>query len=329
MASRVSLRMAGMSDLKPIYLVCGDDDAKIDSWRTRVRRRAEAELGPGGLETFDARADGPERVVAALATLTFATGTRYLLAEDVAQWKAGELAPLCATLESMPPDLVLVLIARGKPLKGLVKAVESAGGELKECEAPKPWELPKWAVARARECGLILDPEAARLLIAVVGSGQQRLLREIEKLAIALHPEVTARVEDVEGLAAGEMTPKVYDLADALVAGDLEETMQLAEDLAAQEERPSRFVYPIVGRLREVHRVIELLEGGVVEKELPKLMRAPPWRMKKVVALARRADRETLERALCRFADLELELRGGGSLDEATAVSLTLARSAA
>jgi hypothetical protein len=35
-----------------------------------------------------------------------------------------------------------------------------------------------------------------------------------------------------------------------------------------------------------------------------------------------------LERAICRFADLEVELRGGGSLDEATAVTLTLARAA-
>lgn len=317
-----------MAELKPVYLVCGHDDAKIDAWRTRLRRRAEEELGPGGLETFDARADGPEAVVTALATLTLAAGTRYLLAEDVAVWKAAELVPLTTALESMPPDLVLMLVARGKPLKGLVKAVEMAGGEVKEYEAPKPWELPKWATARARELGLILDPEAARLLVAIVGSGQQRLVREIEKLAIALHPDVTARVEDVEQVAAGETAPKLYDLADALVAGNLEATMQLAEELSAQDERPSRFVYPIVGRLREVHRAVELLDAGLSEKGLAKELKAPPWRVKKVVTLARRADRETLERALCRFADLELELRGGGSLDEETAVSLTLARCA-
>jgi DNA polymerase-3 subunit delta len=317
-----------MAELKPVYLVCGDDDAKIDSWRTRLRRRAEEELGPGGLETFDARVDGSAPVVAALATLTFATGTRYLLAEDVAAWKAPELAPLLAGLESMPPDLVLMLIARGKPVKALVKAVEAAGGEVNDYEAPKPWELPRWAIARARELGLILDPEAAKLLVAIVGTGQQRLAREIEKLAIALYPDATAGVEDVEQLAAGETAPKLYDLADAVAAGELEATMQLAEELTTQEERPSRFVYPVVGRLREVHRAIELLESGVSEKDLAKEMKAPPWRAKKVVALARRADRETLERALCRFADLEVDLRGGGTLDEATAVSLALARSA-
>ncbi len=318
-----------MAELKPVYLVCGDDDAKIDAWRTRLRRRAEDELGPGGLEVFDARADGPEPVVAALATLTFATGTRYLLAEDVAAWKAADLRPLITALESMPPDVVLVLIVRGKPLSGLVKAVEAAGGEVHDYAAPKPWELPKWAIARARELGLRLDPEAAKSLVAIVGSGQQRLLREIEKLALALHPEVTARVEHVEQIAAGETTPKVYDLADALVAGDLEATMLLAEELTAQEERPSRFVYPVVARLREVHRATQLLEAGVGEKNLAKEMKAPPWRVKKVVALARRTEGEALERALCHFAELELELRAGGGLDEQTAVSLTLARSTA
>ena len=55
-----------MADLKPAYLICGDDDAKIDAWRARVRRRAEEERGPGGLEMFDARASEPAEVVAAL-----------------------------------------------------------------------------------------------------------------------------------------------------------------------------------------------------------------------------------------------------------------------
>ena len=32
-------RLAGVAELKPAYLVCGDDDAKIDAWRARVRRR--------------------------------------------------------------------------------------------------------------------------------------------------------------------------------------------------------------------------------------------------------------------------------------------------
>jgi len=318
-----------VADLKPVYLICGDDDSKIDAWRMRVRKRAEAENGPGGLEAFDARAADPEEVVASLAALTFATGTRYLLVDEVGAWKAGVIEPLVDAIAAAPPDTVLVLVVRGKPLKALVQATEKIGGEVRDHAAPKPWELPKWATGRARELGLRLEGEAAKTLVAIAGPSQQRMSRELEKLAIALHPEPTVHVEDVERLTAGEASPRVYDLADAVVGGNIEAAIELAEDLVVQGERPSRFVYPIVGRLREVHRAVELLEGGLTEKELASALKAPPWRVKKVVALARRADREALERALCRFADLEVELRGGGSLDEETAVTLTLARAAA
>ena len=318
-----------MADLKPVYLIHGEDDARIDAWRTRLRSRAERENGPGGIEVFHAGTDSADEVVASLAALTFATGTRYLLVEDAGAWKAAAAEPLVGALGAIPPDTVLMIVVRGKALAGLVKATKAAGGEVKELPAPKPWELVGWTREQAEAHGLSLDAEGAKALVALAGPGQQRLVREIEKLSIALHPESRAGAEDVALLAAGESTTRVYDLADALVAGDLEATIRLAEDLAGRDEEPSRFVYPIVSRLREVQRVVELLDAGVGEKDLAKAMRVPPWRVKKAVALARRADRETLRSAICRFADLEVELRGGGTLDEETAVTLTLARAAA
>src|ERR671938_331546 len=119
-----------MPGLKAAYLISGDDDAKIDAWRARVRRRAEDENGPGGLESFDATSDPPEAVATALSTLTFATGgDRYLLADNVEAWKAGELDALERELAAIPEGTVLVLIARGKPPARLAKAVKAAGGD--------------------------------------------------------------------------------------------------------------------------------------------------------------------------------------------------------
>ncbi|MGH2760977.1 MAG: DNA polymerase III subunit delta [Thermoleophilaceae bacterium] len=319
-----------MSDLKPAYLVCGDDDAKIDAWRARVRRRAEEERGPGGLETFDARQSEPAEVAAALAALTFDPATRYLLVDDTGAWKAGRLEPLEAALADMPPDTVLVVIVRGKAIKPLAKAVEKAGGELREYAAPKPWQVPKWTVERGRDLGLQLDQEAAKELVALVGTGQQRLSRELEKLALALHPRTNVTSADVDALAARDSSPQAYDLADALVAGDLRATLALAERLEAHGERPGRLVYPVVRRLREVHRAAALLDSGMPDAKVGEALRAPPWLAKKTVARAKKADRAALERAICIFADLEVEMRGGGEvqLDEDTAFSLALARAA-
>ena len=318
-----------MADLKPVYLISGDDDAKIDAWRARVRSRAEAEQGPGGLETFDARESEPGEVAASLAALTFSTGTRYLLVEDAGAWKAGQLGPLTGALKDLPPETVLVLVVRGKPVKQLAEAVEAAGGEARDYAGPKPWELPRWVVAKAQEDGLQLDQDTAKELVALVGGGPQRLAREIEKLALALHPSTHVSPEDVAALSAGDGAPPAYELADALIAGDLARTLAIAEELEAHGERPGRLVYGIARRLREVHRAASLLEAGMPEQKAAEALKAPPWLAKKTVAKAKKADRRALERALALFADFEIEARGGGDLDEDTAFSLALSRAAA
>lgn len=319
-----------MSGLNPVYLISGEDDAKIDSWRARLRKRAEEEGGSGALETFDARETTPEELAAELATLTFNSGTRYLLADFVQAWKAGDLEPLERALADMSPDTVLVLIARGKVQARLSKAVQKADGEVRSYEAPKPWEMHKWVMARAKEEGLTLDSDAAKTLVSAVGTGQQRLAREVEKLVLAAHPSATLSAEEVEELAPAESLRSGYDVADALVAGDGRAALALSETLLERDEHGSKIMYAITRRLREVHRAASLIEQGVPEQKVAAAIGGPPWAAKKILAKAKGADRQALERALCTFADLEVDLRGGGTagLDEDTAFSLALTRAA-
>jgi len=317
-----------VAELKPVYLVCGDDDAKVDAWRARVRMRAEDERGPGGLEGFDARQNPPEEVAAALSELTFDTGTRYLLVDDAGAWKAGQLEPLERALARPVPDTVLVLVVRGKALKGLTKIVEAAGGESREYPAPKPWELPRWTVERARELGLTIDKDAARALVDTAGPSQQALSRELEKLALAIHPRAAITPEDIAEHASGGAAPRAYDLADAVAAGDVRAALALGEELVASGERPAGLVFPVVRSLRQVHGAVRLLDSGASERQAAGKLGMPPWLAKKTLAKARGADRAALERALCVFAQLEVGLRGDSPLDEETAFSLALAEAA-
>lgn len=317
-----------MPSAVPAYLVCGDDDAKIDRWRRRVRTRAEGEGGPGALEAFDAREAGPEDLAAGLMALTFGDATRYLMADGVEAWKAGDLDPLERVLREPPPGTVLVLIARGKAPQRLAKAVEAAGGEVRRYDAPKPWEMPRWVVERAREEGLTLDAEAAKALIAAVGARQQRLAREVERLALLAHPRASLTVDEVERLSGEGATRRTYDLADAVVSGDVAASLAVTDELVRAGERPGRLLFGVVRRLREVHRTAELLDAGVSEKQVGSTLRMAPWQVKRTVAKAKKADPQALERAICLFADLEVELRGGADLDEETAFTKTLVAAA-
>jgi len=320
-----------VADLKPVYLVCGDDDVKIDAWRARVKARAEQESGQGSLEQHDGASMPPDALAGDLAALTFATGTRYILVDGVEGWKAAQLDPIEHALADMPPETVLVMIARGKSQARLCKAVEKAGGEVREYEAPTARQLGKWTIERASEQNLKLDTEAARTLVALVGPRQQRLAREVERLALLAYPEGRLDAPQVAEMAAGETNLQAYELADAIVGGDERQALAVAERLSAQGEAPGKLLYSVVRRLREVHRAAELLDAGVRENDAAGKLGMPPWLAKRIISAAKKTSRQALEDAICAFAQLEIDLRGGGlragySLDEDTALSLAIVR---
>ena len=270
-------------------------------------------------------------MAASLAALTFDTGTRYVLVDDAGGWKAAQLGPLEGALAEPTPDTVLVLLVRGKPLKQLVKLVEGAGGEVREEAAPKPWELPRWTVDRARELGLQLDGEAAKALVTVAGPGQLRIARELEKLALAVHPAAQVTAEQVEEHAAGDAAPQVYDLADALVAGDLRDGARPRGGArGTRRARPAgsstHRAPPARGPPRR-----RAARGGRYRAAGRQGPQRAALAGEEDGRTAKKADRALLERALIVLADLEIELRGGGArpLDEDTAFSLALSRAAA
>jgi DNA polymerase-3 subunit delta len=177
---------------KPAYLIHGDDHGRIAERRAKLRALAERDGGAQGVELFEGEGGSPDAVAAALEAMTLAIGRRFIVVDGVERWKDRELDELVRAMATMPPDTTVAFFAREegrfKVPGRLREAVSKAGGDIAAERSVKPWELPKWVVARGRELGLELAPDAARALVAHVGDRQQRLLRELEKLALELIP---------------------------------------------------------------------------------------------------------------------------------------------
>jgi DNA polymerase III subunit delta len=210
---------------------------------------------------------------------------------------------------------------RYKVPAALRKAVEAAGGQVAEESTVKPRELPRWLVARAGELGLDLDAQAARALIAHVGDRQQRLLRELEKLALEHGQGAQLGVEEVEQSSASSAERKIWTLADALVAGDERTATRALLELRQQGERLPGLLYNMVRRLRDALAIAEALAAGQPPAQIRKGLRMPSFAADRLIADVSKRDVDAFRRALELMADLELESRGGGGgvLSEDTA----------
>jgi DNA polymerase-3 subunit delta len=300
---------------KPAYLIHGDDHGRISERRASLRAVAEKESGAQGLELLEGDQATPEAVANALNAMTFAIGRRFIIVDGVERWKDKELPPLEAALEGMAPETTVAFFAREdsrtKAPAKLHEAVTKAGGDIRAEQSVKPWELPKWVIARAAEHGLRLEPDAARALVQHVGERQQRLLREIEKLALGAHTALDA--EEVETLSAASAERRAWSLADALVAGDAHSAIRTYLALRAQGERVPGLLYWMAQRVRLAHDVAVAIEAGEPAAQLKRKLRMPSRAADRLIADARRTGAENLRAALERIADLELASRGGGS----------------
>jgi DNA polymerase-3 subunit delta len=286
-----------MAQVHPLYLIAGSDDAKIDATRSRLRARAESEGGIGALEVFDPGegrgAPDHEALLNAIPAMSLTGPRRYLLVDGVERWRDRQLDAVAGAVAALPPDLTMVLIARGDAPEKLRQAVEAASGEVREFTAPSPRAMPRALVAEAERLGFRLEPEAARALVERMGASPVRLGNELRRLALWAGGEGEVTLADLDAMVADTSEAIVWSLADALQQHDPAAALAVAERLVTQGENVTGMIYALASRVRR--------------------SRDPQLRRGTTEALA----------------DLEVWCRGGADYGDELALTLTVRRASA
>ena len=325
---------APVATFKPAYLIHGDDHGRIGERRAALRALAETESGSGGVEIFEGDAAAPDAIAGALAAMTFAIGRRFLVVDGVERWKDADVKEHVApALGSIAPDTTVAFFGRDegrfKVCKTLVEAVKKAGGVVATEQVLKAKDLPRWLQGEASRLGVELDRDGAQALVGLVGERRQRLLRELEKLAIELGPEARIGRDVVEDAAAHSSERQVWGLVDALVAGDREAATQAFLTLSAQGESVGRLVGLLARRFRDVLAIAQRLEAGEAPPQIKQSLKMSPWAADRRIAEARRSDVHRLSRAVETLADLELASHGASELSDRTEAIRAIASIAA
>jgi DNA polymerase III subunit delta len=318
-----TIRCARVPALKPAYLIHGDDHGRISERRANLRSLGEREGGAIGVEVLSGDEATPEAAAAALNAMTFAMGHRVVIVDAVERFGEADVKKhLVPALGEMPADTTVAFFAREegryKAPKALIEAVRAAGGDVREEATMKAKELPKWLQGEASRLGATIDRDAGLALVALVGDRQQRLLREVEKLAIEHGPDAHLTLEHVEAAGAHSAERQVWTLVDALVAGNGPKAIHAFLELRAQGESMPRLVPLMARRVRDVLAIALRLEAGESPGEIKKSIKGSPWAADRRISEARATDADTLRRAIVVLADLELGTRRASELAEDT-----------
>jgi DNA polymerase-3 subunit delta len=307
-----------MADLAAVYLITGTDRPKV----TRALRRLRERVGEAATEILSAHdAIGEDVAAACNAMGLFTVERRLVVVEDVERWKAADLKALEPYLKGPAPTTVLALV--GEDIKrdsALAKAVAKAG-EILVFDLPKRGrkaDLPRWVEGQLKERGIVIDHEAARALVDLVGENPHELASEVDKLATWADGERIGEREVADLVPARAETPP-FDLTDAWGRRDVAGTLAASERIMERSGDASRDVLlrvtglltAHVGRVRDCRR---LDAEGVPPGAAAERLKRNRFYVQKLYEQAGNFSEEELDDAVVRLAQLDLALKGGSKL---------------
>jgi DNA polymerase-3 subunit delta len=213
-------RSLNKGEVAPVYYLHGHEDVLKDE---AVRMILDRTLDPGLRDfNFDQRSAAqldPEEIHSLCNTLPMLAERRVVVLRDVEGWKRKTKgrAEFLRYLERPSRETVVVLV-QGSGEDAEDKELSRAAYTVRF--DPLPVErAEKWALRRADQLGLTLDPEAVRHLVRSVGSDLGALQSELAKLASlpsgeTLTPE---RVGELVGIRHGETQ---WDWREAVLNGE-------------------------------------------------------------------------------------------------------------
>ena len=192
---------------------------------------------PEGLEELnETLMDVPQTdaIIAACETLPFMADKRLIIVREhpALTGRADADERLVAYIPQVPESAVLVFLCRGKAdaRKKLYTAVKKANGIVSFAQLTDV-ELNSWIIKTFNSLGKSVTPQTASVLSFTVGSDTALLRLEIEKLAALAGDRDTVTEEDVQSVATRSVECTVFEMVDAVVAGQQGKAFGLLRDM--------------------------------------------------------------------------------------------------
>ncbi len=278
-----------MKDSHPILLLHGDDEEAIEEILDQI---AEKQLATGLADFNFSRLDGKSISANDLANSIFAlplmTDRRTIILKNPLALAGGRDGnrKFLDLLESIPETTQMVLVipdrierkdwttlGNSNFLRKWVKSNPEKAA-IHEKKLPSAGLMREWIMKKAKKLGGEIEPSAAAMLVTLLGNDTRAISLELEKLLLYVDFLRPVDADDVQELVSGSVSVSVFDMIDALVAGNAKAALHTLNLLLEDQEAPALFAM-IVRQFRLLIQTREILDerGGsaAVQSELDQI----------------------------------------------------------
>ena len=262
-----------------------------------------------GLETLEGAGLTPARLQDAVLQAPFLDPYRVVYVRGVPVNRAEGLA---SALAEIPPTTRLLVTAMGRlaATNKLVKAFNSAGGQVEEMPRLVRRALSDWATKRAVEKHG-LTPAVAAQVVRVTPPDLSVIDSELTKLAAYKASGANLNAEVIGELLSGGREDEIFRLNDHLLPHPTTQAFEIARNLTRSGVGPTLIAYRMARHVALVLEVKARQDRGESLQEVQGDMTEHNFVIHKAFDAARQVNADGLEQALRQIRDYEFEVKSG------------------
>lgn len=189
--------------------------------------------------------------------------------------------------QNVPKEVSFVILAeqvdrRTKFWQELIK-----NAKVISADAPSPQQRRSWLQEECQRRGLRFSRDAFQRLVEEGMADFNQALLLLDKLELYLNDQKSVDLETIEICLSGSLAAKVFDWADAMVAGEWPRALGLLQSLWSTGEAPLALLAILIRHFRILLRAIENRSLWTRRSECARVLGVPPFTVDRYLQQAR------------------------------------------
>ncbi len=308
-----------IDDLKPIYLLFGEETYLIDEFvKNMINRFVDPEIRDFMLSYVkeEDEENFQNKLYEICNTVSMFSPNRIVVAYcSEGLTKDCDDANLLKLVDNFPIGTVLILISKSKPSKKLksVKAIEKIG-EIIEFVPLRDYNLNNWIKEQFARYGKKIAGQGISYLEENFLNNLQQLRSEIEKIITYVGDVEMVTLEDVQAIISKDAILKdtiIFDLVDAVGNRRTKDALMILEEMERDGEPLFLILKMFIRQMRLIMFSKEMHDRGFPPEDTAKRLKQHPFPIKKCYSQSRNFTMEQLELALERMLQANYDIVTG------------------
>ena len=228
---------------KQVYLLCGEEGYLKKQYKNRFVKAMLPEGDTMNYSYYEGKNTPVKEAIDLAETLPFFAERRLIVFENTGFFKTAAGADLADYIKDMPETTCFIFVEEEIDKRNkLYKAVKSKG-YIAELSTQDAGTLKRWVAGLVRKEQKQISESVIVYFLDKVGTDMENIQGELEKVFCYALERDTITKEDIDAVCVTQITNHIFEMVDAVAAGNQQKALDLYYELLALKEPPIAYSF--------------------------------------------------------------------------------------